>query len=185
MLFGTVSDQQLDDVFAAAQQGEAWALRSLYDETAPRVFAYLKGRGAAEPEDLTSEVFLTVFPKLPSVTNGLSGFRTFAFSVAHARLVDDLRKRSRRDPEHTYDPATDPRTTTSAEHDALLNASTDRVRRLIDTLQGDQRDVLALRILGDLTLEQVANALGKSPGAVKQLQRRGLIALRRHLEAET
>ena len=43
----------------------------------------------------------------------------------------------------------------------------------------DQRDVLLLRILGDLTVDQVADVLGKSAGAVKQLQRRGLEAIRR------
>ena len=46
-------------------------------------------------------------------------------------------------------------------------------------LAPDQRDVVLLRILGDLTVEQVAEMLGKTPGAVKQLQRRGLEAIRR------
>jgi len=177
-----VSDARLEEVLPAAQQGEAWALRALYEELAPRVHAYLRARGASEPEDLTSEVFVTVFPRLPSVTGGAPGLRTFTFSVAHARLVDDLRRRSRREPAASYDPDTDPRTSASAEDEGLDRVQTDQVRRLLDALVPDQRDVLTLRLLADLTVEQVADTLGKSTGAVKQLQRRGLIALRRMLE---
>lgn len=178
-----MSEQLLEDVLPAAQAGQAWALRAVYDELAPRVNAYLRTRGAAEPEDLTSEVFLTVFPRLATVTGGAAGLRTFAFSVAHARLVDDLRKRSRRQPSTSYDPATDPRTAPSSEDDALVRLQTERVRRLLDGLAPDQRDVLVLRILADLTVDEVAGTLGKSAGAVKQLQRRGLLTLRRELEA--
>lgn len=179
-----MSDRTLDDVLPAAQAGEAWALRVVYDALSPSVLGYLRTRGAAEPEDLTSEVFLTVFPKLPALSGGADGLRTFTFSVAHARLVDDLRRRSRREPTTAYEPDRDGRTSASSEDEALVSLQTQRVRRLLDTLVPDQRDVLTLRVLGDLTVEQVAAALGKSTGAVKQLQRRGLIALRRELERE-
>ncbi len=175
----------LDDALPAAQLGEPWALRIVYDTLAPAVESYLRTRGASEPEDLTSEVFLTVLPKLPTLTGGVSGLRTFTFSVAHARLVDDLRKRSRRAPVVEYDPADDPRQAPSSEEQALVDLGAARVRALLSTLVRDQRDVLVLRILGDLTVEQVAEALGKSVGAVKQLQRRGLIALRAALSSET
>jgi len=178
-----VTDVVLDDVLPAAQAGEAWAIRRVYESLAPNVQAYLRSRGAEEPEDLTSEVFLTVLPRLGTVTGGAAGLRTFAFSVAHARLVDDLRRRSRRQPTKEYDVTTDPRTAASAEDEALVGLQSARVRSLLDTLLPDQRDVLAMRILGDLTVEQVAQALGRSEGAVKQLQRRGLLTLRERLEA--
>lgn len=52
---------------------------------------------------------------------------------------------------------------------------------MLDRLTPDQRDVLLLRLLSDLTVEQVANIVGKSPGAVKALQARGLEELRRQI----
>ena len=178
-----MSEQLLEDVLPAAQAGQAWAVRAVYEELSPRVLSYLRARGASEPEDLASEVFLTLFPKLASITGGAAGLRTFAFSIAHARLVDDLRKRSRREPTVAYDPSRDDRVTAaSSEEEALSSLGTERVRRLLATLAPDQRDVLALRIIADLTVEQVAAAMGRSEGAVKQLQRRGLISLRRTLE---
>ena len=72
-----MSEQALEDALRAAQAGEAWAARVLYDALAPRVLGYLRTRGAAEPEDLTSEVFLAVFPKLAGVTGGVVGKITF------------------------------------------------------------------------------------------------------------
>ena len=50
---------------------------------------------------------------------------------------------------------------------------------LLRELPADQRDVLALRVIADLSVDAVAEIIGRSPGAVKQLQRRGLLGLRR------
>ena len=52
---------------------------------------------------------------------------------------------------------------------------------MLGTLSEDQRAVLLLRVVGDLSIEEVAKAVGKRPGAVKALQRRGLAAIRREL----
>lgn len=171
-------EQRLDEVLPAAQAGHAWALRAVYDELAPRVHGYLRNRGATEPEDLTSEVFLAVFPRLGTIKGGAAGLRTLMFSVAHARLVDDLRRQSRRAPTAQYAPHTDRRSTPSSEDEALGRLATEQVRTLLASLPDDQRDVLLLRIVDDLTVEQVAQVIGRSAGAVKQLQRRGLLALR-------
>ncbi len=179
-----MSDQTVEDAFPAAVAGEGWALRIVYDALSPKVLGYLRSRGASEPEDLTSEVFLAVLPRLGTIDGGAPGLSALLFSVAHARLVDDLRKRSRRPPTVPYDVDTDRRSSASAEDNALEAIGTSRVERLLAGLAPDQRDVLTMRLLGDLTVEQCAAALGKAPGAVKQLQRRGLDALRRALAAE-
>ena len=177
-----MSDQLLDEVLPAARGGQPWALRVLYDVLAPQVHGYLRARGAGEPEDLTSEVFLAVFPRLGTVTGGAAGLRTLVFSIAHARLVDDLRYRSRRQPTVEYDPRLDQRTAASSEDEALALLSDERVREVLGSLPDDQRDVLLLRVVNDLSLEQTAEAMGRSTGAVKQLQRRALLALRAHAD---
>lgn len=178
-----MSDTVLEAALPAAALGQAWALRVLHDTLAPRVVAYLRRHGASEPEDLTSEVFLTVFGRLATVSGGASGLRTFVFSVAHARLVDALRRQARRPEALPYDANADGRATVSAEAEAVAAISAAEVTALIDTLPGAQRDVLLMRLIGDLSVQQVAQALAKSPGAVKQLQRRGLLALQERLVA--
>src|SRR5581483_9500714 len=82
----------------AARRGEAWALTEIWRDYAPAVTGYLRGRGASEPDDLTSDVFLAVFERLQSFRGDESDLRAFVFTVAHHRLVDDLRRRSRRGP---------------------------------------------------------------------------------------
>ena len=64
---------------------------------------------------------------------------------------------------------------------AFEELGSERVQAVLSTLAPQQRDVLLLRILADMTCEDVAKTLGKSVGAVKQLQRRGLESLRREL----
>ena len=178
----TAAPAAADAVLLAAQAGEPGALRALYEELAPRVVAYLRARGAPDAEDLTSEVFLTVLPRLATVTGGAAGLRTFVFSVAHARLVDGHRARARRPDPVSYEPSTDQRSAPSAEEEANRQLGTDRAVALLTRLPASQRDVLMLRVLGDLTVEQVARTLGTSEGAVKQLQRRGLAGLRALVE---
>lgn len=179
-----MGEEELEEALVAAAAGQPQALRVLYEELAPRVKGYLTYRGASEPEDLTSEVFLAVFPRLCTVTGGYGGLRTLVFSVAHARLVDDLRRRSRRPQVVGYEPERDPRTSPSSADEATAGLEAEHTIELLSGLPDDQRDVLMLRLLADLTVDQVAQALGKSRGAVKQAQRRGLIKLRAALVAE-
>lgn len=171
-----------DDVLVAAQAGAAWAFETLYRDLAPAVTGYLRLHGAAEPDDLASETFLGVFTGLSGFRGDEAGLRSWVFTIAHRRLLDDWRRRSRRP-----QPADDPGDLAShvggdVEDDALARIGADDVRRLCGTLPADQRSVLLLRILADLTVEQVAGVLGRSVGAVKALQRRGLRTLRERLE---
>ncbi len=69
------------------------------------------------------------------------------------------------------------------EDDALVRVGAADVHRLCGSLPADQRAVLLLRILADLTVEQVAQVLGRSVGSIKALQRRGLRSLRATLDA--
>lgn len=173
-----------DDALQRARSGDTEALGVLFRAWSPRVVGYLRARGAEDPEGLTSEVFLQVFRKIGSLEGGESGLRTFVFSVAHARMVDDVRSRQRRPREAPYDEDDDDRTAPSAETEVLERDAGQRAADLLATLGEDQRSVIALRVIGELSIEETAQALGKTPGAVKQLQRRGLLALRERVARE-
>jgi RNA polymerase sigma factor (sigma-70 family) len=170
------------DVLAAAQAGAAWAFEVLYRDLAPAVTAYLRLHGAAEPDDLASETFLGVFTGLARFSGDEDALRAWVFTIAHRRLVDDWRARSRRP--RLADEAGDLGTLPGGdvEDDVLLRVGAAEVHRVCAGLPDDQRAVLLLRILADLTVEQVAAAMGRSVGSVKALQRRGLRALRAELE---
>lgn len=171
-----------DDVLAAAQAGAAWAFEVLYRDLAPAVTGYLRLHGAAEPDDLASETFIGVFTGLGRFRGDEDALRGWVFTIAHRRLLDDWRRRSRR-PQLADELSDVPDTLGGdVEDDVLGRIGTEEVTRLCGTLPADQRSVLLLRILGDLTIEQVAEVMGRSVPSIKALQRRGLRALRAELE---
>jgi RNA polymerase sigma-70 factor (ECF subfamily) len=171
-------------ILTAARAGADWAWGRLYRDLAPSVLGYVRARGAVEPDDLTGEVFLQVVRDLKRFDGGEREFRAWMFTIAHHRLIDDARHRARRpvepvaEVEHRQTPAGD------AEDEVLNAFATERVRGIIEALPADQRDVLLLRVLGDLTVSEVAQVVGKSSGAVKALQRRGAAGLKRILSEE-
>jgi RNA polymerase sigma-70 factor (ECF subfamily) len=173
-----VPDTITEDVLAAAQQGRGEAFAVIWRELSPLVVGYLRSRGATDPEGLTSDVFLAVLPRLANLDGGVAGLRTFVFAVAHARAVDDLRRRTRQPDIVEFDPVRHDAAAPSAEQEALANAGTQRVRELLDRLPPDYGEVLSLRVVADLDLEQTAAVMGRSVGSIKQLQRRALLALR-------
>jgi RNA polymerase sigma factor (sigma-70 family) len=172
-----------DQVLAAAQAGAPWAFEQLYRDLAPSVTAYLRLHGAQEPDDLASETFIGVFTGLSGFSGDEDGLRGWVFTIAHRRLLDDWRRRSRR-PQLADEPGDlSAHVGGNVEDDVLVRVGAEDVERLCDTLPTDQRSVLLLRILADLTVEQVAQVMDRSVGSVKALQRRGLRALRERLEA--
>ncbi|MGY1739223.1 MULTISPECIES: RNA polymerase sigma factor [unclassified Blastococcus] len=172
-----------DDVLTAARAGAAWAFEVLYRDLAPALTGYLRLHGAAEPDDLASETFLAVFRGLGGFEGDEDGLRSWVFTIAHRRLVDDWRRRGRR-PQFADggDELVPDLPGGDVEDDVLTRLGTESVHRLCAGLPADQRSVLLLRVLADLTVEQVAEVMGRSVASVKALQRRGLRRLREELE---
>jgi RNA polymerase sigma-70 factor, ECF subfamily len=179
-------DGQFEAVLAAAQRGAPTAMETIFTTLSPVVHGYLRLQGAREAEDLTSEVFVAVLRNIGSFVGDESGFRSWVFTIAHRRLLDERRRLARRPVQEAIDDgdtlvllAPD-----DVESDVEAMLSVERVRSLCERLAPDQRDVLLLRLLGRLTIDEVASALDKTPGAVKALQRRGVAAVGRLLERE-
>ena len=171
-----------DSVLTAARAGADWAWERIYADLAGPVIGYLRVHGAAEPEDVAGEVFLQVVRDLHRFSGDERDFRAWVFTIVHRRLLDERRRRGRRPvvplPE-SFDVAGG-----DVGDDALERLDRDRVLGLLGDLPADQRSVLLLRILGDMTVEEVARAVGKRPGAVKALQRRGLKRVARAYPSE-
>jgi RNA polymerase sigma factor (sigma-70 family) len=173
-----------DEVLNAARAGAPWAFERLYTDLAPAVAGYLRLQSAAEPEDLTSEAFLGVFARLSSFQGNEQQFRSWVFTIAHRRLMDERRRAVRNRSTPTASNEILDRIGGDTEQDALAVIGSRRVYELCAELSDDQREVLILRIVGDLTVEQVSLIVDKSVGAVKALQRRALTSLRRRVERE-
>lgn len=163
----------------AARRGDDRAWAELYDELAGPVLGYVRSQGAPDPEDVLGEVLFQVVRGLPRFAGDEPGFRAWVFTIAHRRVQDTHRRRGRRPvapvAPDTLDPTLPPM---SSEADALTALSTADVVALLGRLTDDQREVLALRVIGGLTVGEVAHATGRTTEAVKALSKRGLARLR-------
>lgn len=163
--------------------GSEVAFESVFHELAPRVAGYLRLNGAAEVDELTNEVFAQVHRGLQRFSGDWGGFRSWVFTIAHHRMVDEARRSHRRPPVAMAD-VSEEAATGDVESEVMDALSEERLHGLLAVLSEDQRRVLLLRVVADLPLEDAAATLGKTVGAVKSLQHRALASLRRSLELE-
>lgn len=167
----------------AAVAGETWAFTELYRLYAHRVKAFAASRRVEDAEGVANDVMLRVFQNLSGFSGDESGFESWLFTIARNRIIDAHRAAQRRpDPaDRPWTAETDDAEAPSAEERALETFGLDDTIARLNRLTDDQRDVIALRMIADLSLEQVAVIVDKPITAVKALQRRGLARLQREI----
>lgn len=137
----------------------------LYEHYFTRVYRYCWRRvhDHQEAEDLTSLIFTRALAKLPTYRGG--SFAAWLFQIAHNAVANQRRDRRAQVPleqvEHID--AANFRSETSFNNDEDLVC----VARLIAALPEDQRELLSLRIAGELSAKEIGAVLGKSEGAVR------------------
>lgn len=174
---------QFQGILIAAQDGGEWAVAVLYRWLHPALIGYLRGRAGAEAEDLASETWLAVARGLTSFSGDEAAFRSWVFTIAHRRLVDHHRAAARRPRLRSLIRAS------GDDHDGPVElpapddpagdvmaalAGEDAVRRIVALLPKDQADIVLLRVVAGLPVEDVAAITGRRPGTVRVLQHRAL-----------
>jgi RNA polymerase sigma factor (sigma-70 family) len=179
---------ELDLLVAAARSGGGRAFGRLWEQLAPSVAAYLRGRGVRDADDVTSEVFLAAFRGIGRFQGDGVAFRSWLFTIAHHKGVDAHRRPATREvlvdavgAGAGHGLASPP--ARSAEEVAMEQIAGDGAVRQLANLTDDQRAVLLLRVVADLSLAETADVLGKPVGAVKALQHRALARLSADLGA--
>ena len=187
---GIRSDAEERLLIEAAQRDPA-RFAELYEDNFPFVYAYvarrLRDRDATE--DLTSSVFQKALESLPRFTWRGVPFRAWLLRIA-ANMIADKRKRVGREQSVSE---VDEETQTAAQINIMVNRADDpeqsleevehaaRLIFMVDQLPDDQRRVIQLRFGDEKSIREIAHELGRSEGAVKQLQFRGLENLRSRL----
>ena len=176
------SDLPQPTLIQRAQRGEAQAVSELYQLHAPAIFRYFYFRvqDRAAAEDLTSEVFIKMIEGLPRYEERGFPISAWLFRIAHDRVVDHHRRSAYRQAEPLSDTLEAREAGTEAQ--ALARAEQDRLLLLLGTLTDEQQTVVQLRFIEGLSLEDCAQILGKTSGAIKSLQHRALRQLGQKLE---
>ena len=173
--------QSEESLIRRAQQRDHVALTQLYEENFDRIYRYIvfKIGDRTEAEDMTQQVFLNAIQSISSYKWKGMPFSSWLYRIAHNQVVDHLRKKSKRItvPLDESLPARgdDPRHT--AEQKIEIEEIIDATRGLTPA----QQEVISLRFGGELSVAEVARAMGRSEGAVKALQHSAIAALRKAL----
>jgi RNA polymerase sigma-70 factor (ECF subfamily) len=175
-------NSELQELVERAQAGDREAFGEIYERVAPKVYSYLyhhtNGR-AQLAEDLVEEVFVKVLEKLDRYHDRGLPFISWVYRISHNHLVDYFRtlpKQGIISVEDCFGLAEE-RAERSLD-EALTN---NELARALQRLTEDQRRVIVLRFLQGMNIAETARIIGKSEDAVKKLQSRGLLGLRRAL----
>ncbi len=175
----TVQDDML--LLARARQLDPEALAMIHDTHYAAIYRYIAFRvGERETaEDLASEVFMRLLTALRDRHAPQNTLRGWLYGVA-ARVVADYYRQQYRVSQVELDEEL-----VSSDHDpaAILEGklAQESLKRAMQELTEEQRHVLGLRFGADMPIQEVARALGKTEGAIKQLQARAVAALARKL----
>jgi RNA polymerase sigma-70 factor (ECF subfamily) len=170
--------------FEQAGQYDPIVLAEIYDEYSVKIYNYIyhKTGDRALAEDLMADVFLRALEAIQDDKGWTSSLQGWLYRIAHNLVVDHYRRQSKREgpPLNERIAATDDRSVQIAER--ILSGG--KVRSALEHLTEEQQQVIVLKFAEDLSNREVAEILGKTEGAVKALQHRGLAALRRVLNVE-
>ncbi|HKW89942.1 MAG TPA: RNA polymerase sigma factor [Candidatus Acidoferrales bacterium] len=166
------ADEQL--LVEAAQQDPA-RFAELYDRHFERVYAYIARRAQSreEAQDLTSEVFHHALANIRQFEWRGVPFAAWLYRIAANALADHWRRAGHESGNPGPEPVAEPGA-------SELSAIEERARlfRLVRTLPAEQRRVIEMRFAEEKSIREIAGALRRSEGAVKQLQFRGIGNLR-------
>jgi RNA polymerase sigma-70 factor, ECF subfamily len=168
-----------------ARELDEQALSLIHNEHFPGIFRYVRYRLEDEQvvEDISAEVFLRFLDAVQNKGNEIRDVRAWLFGTA-ANLINDHLRRKYRRPEEGLEEVELLAGAENTEHVVEAKDQHRRVREALRDLTFDQQEVISLRFILELSVEETAQIMRKTAGAVKVLQFRALASLRRVLESK-
>ena len=181
----TVEAQEHEEsLVTRAVGGDKTAFTRLYDLHYDRVYRHVLYRvpSSEDAEDLTQLVFLQAWRAIGRYKLTGAPFFAWLVTIAHNLVISFYRRTHFTSPldQHTEEGGSD----NDPEQSAEEQFDQDRIRAAITHLRPEQQQVITLRFLENLAHRDIADAVGKSEGAVRLIQHRALADLRRILERE-
>ena len=172
---GPVIGAAFDVTLARAQHGDEAAFTRIFRDVQPVLVRYLRVIAPGVAEDVAGDTWLNVVEGLTGFRGDEAAFRAWLFTIARHRVVDRGRWRARHptvalensDTAHCL-------TAPDAADAALARIGVQAALSAMARLPGDQGEIIMLRMVAGLDVDQVARITGKSPGAVRVAAHRGL-----------
>lgn len=168
-----------------ARDPDAW--EALYRRLYPRLRAYMYRRvGPEHAEDGVSETMARAVKGIGRYRPASAGLDGWVFGIARRTAADHHRKRLRHRRQDSTAAAMEAAPSSGGVEEPVTRAEDHvELRRAFERMPDGDRELLELRVLAGLSVEEVAAALGRRPGAIRTAQTRALQRLRRLMEAES
>ena len=179
----TIDEQDTSALVERARTGDREAYALLFDRFHDEIYRFATRR-IGDPvagQDVAADTFADAFRSIRHYHNNGAPFEAWLYTIARRRVVDQIRSRTRH--EHGELAGDELLGRLSSGHEASVVDAV-MLRALIARLPESERDVVELRFMEDLDVEQTARRLGKQPGAVRVAQHRALIKLRTLMSEE-
>jgi RNA polymerase sigma-70 factor (ECF subfamily) len=170
------------ELVVRAKAGDQDALTAIYERYSAAIYRYIYFRvGEVElAEDLQAEVFLRMLEGIHRYEDRGWPISAWLYRIAHDRTIDTIRRRRSRQqvPLEAWNG-------TSEGPDVSIEVRFDHeeLKRMLEELTDEQRQVIHLRFMADMSVQEVARTLGRTEGSVKALQHRGIQSLARRYSA--
>jgi RNA polymerase sigma-70 factor, ECF subfamily len=178
-----VRAREVELLVRLASQGDAEAFGKLYDIHLDTVYRYVyyKVRNGAEAEDLTAQVFLKAWEAIPRYQLREAPFVHWLMRLARNAVIDGYRTARTHEglDEKLHSRELDP----AGEY--LREEQTRELVEAVRRLPEEYQSIIVLRFMHDMSYQELAGFMGKSPGALRVIQHRALAALRRLLDRES
>lgn len=177
------SASEENQLLEQAIQGDADAFGGIYEMHAEAIYRFIRGHvdNYLDAEDLTEEVFFRAWRSLPRFTQQGVPFVAYLFRIARNALTDHYRRSAQSRGNLQLEDTLLQDSRPGPQEAVESNLQRQEVLGMLDQLRDEYRTVLMLRFIADLSPDETAEAMGKSPGAVRVLQHRALSALRKQL----
>jgi RNA polymerase sigma-70 factor, ECF subfamily len=181
-----MKEQDFSLLMEKAKTGDNTAFGLIYKAYFSPIFRYIffRVRNQAVAEDITQAVFLKVLEKLPSYQDKNRSPLAFFYTVARNKIIDFWRQNNREAnmAENDGDLSDISDSSDSAEELLTKAGAGELISQALETIPQEQREVVILKFINELSYEEIAALLHKKETAVRQLQCRGIKSLRKYFE---
>jgi RNA polymerase sigma-70 factor (ECF subfamily) len=183
----TVVDDADRAVLVRLAEGELDALEELYDryKTMAYSIAYRITNDATAAEDVVQDAFLGAWRNAARYAEVRGSVKTWLLAIVHHRAIDAVRRRRPTSELPDADvPPPEALRLPDVWADVAATLDADTVKGALATLSDVQREAIELAYFGGLTQQEIAERTATPLGTVKSRMRLGLLAMRRHIEAD-
>jgi RNA polymerase sigma-70 factor (ECF subfamily) len=171
----TMNQDPLDEALDQARLGEELGVVVLFRAFNPSLVRYLRHQLPGLEEDLAADAWEAGASLLPRFEGDAQAFRALLFTIARRRTIDHYRKSGRSPMVVELAEVHEPADGTDLETGVIADLSAqEAIEALVKGLSKTQAEVLLLRVVGDLSVDEVATILELSPGSVRVIQHRAL-----------